>query len=319
MSLSAIPSASPATLASAALPARVRELLDALKALLWQALDAPLRLTLAELERALCDQAERARNSQLQQDAYQQLQGLRARREHFAAYYKAQLEAALATIRLPPAPAAPHRQDDAGAATRTLALVADADIDRDIVLHDIARRQAARNSIPLQLLGQRFGVLAARPAFETERTPLGPHLLCRILRGAGEELRLGLDAQLALYRAFERHALARCGEIVERANVLLAHAGVLPGLVYLPYLARPAATPDHAAPRPATGQPPQRPSRPPATAGPAFRRPQRSRRAPRLRPPAPAARHATWPPCASCWPRRAAVPQRRRPPPRPPA
>ncbi|KLD73770.1 hypothetical protein Y886_36100, partial [Xanthomonas hyacinthi DSM 19077] len=247
MPLSATRSASPATLASAALPARVRDILEALKALLWQALEAPLQSTLTELERELFDQAERARNSQLQQDIYQELQGLRARRARFAPFYQAQLEAALATLRLPLAPVGLLRQDKPNAAMQMLTLVADVDIDRDIVLHDIARREAARASTPLQLLGQRFGVLAARPAFEPEHTPLGPHLLCRILREAGAELQLGLDAQLTLYRAFERQALVRYGEIVERANVLLAHAGVLPGLVYLPYLARPTSAPDPAA------------------------------------------------------------------------
>lgn len=255
MSLSATPSASPATLAGAALPARVRDILEALQALLWQALEAPLQATLTELERELFDQAERARNSQLQQDIYQELQGLRARRERFAPFYKAQLEAALATIRLPLAPVGLLRQEDANPAMQMLTLVADVDIDRDIVLHDIARREAARASTPLQLLGQRFGVLAARPAFEAEHTPLGPHLLCRILREAGEELQLGLDAQLTLYRAFERQALVRYGETVERANVLLAHAGVLPGLVYLPYVARPAAAPDPAAAHRGTARP----------------------------------------------------------------
>ncbi|WP_369979565.1 DUF1631 domain-containing protein [Xanthomonas bundabergensis] len=255
MSLSATPSASPATLAGAALPARVRDILEALLALLWQALDAPLQSTLTELERELFEQAQRARHGQLQQDIYQELQGLRARRERFAPFCKAQLEAALATIRLPLAPVGLLRQDKANAAMQMLTLVADVDIDRDIVLHDIARREAARASIPLQLLGQRFGVLAARPAFEAEHTPLGPHLLCRILREAGEELRLGLDAQLTLYRAFERQALVRYGETVERANVLLAHAGVLPGLVYLPYVARPAAAPDPAAAHRGTARP----------------------------------------------------------------
>ncbi|MEB1528552.1 DUF1631 domain-containing protein [Xanthomonas sp. WHRI 7945] len=260
MSLSATPSASPATLAAAALPTRVRDILDTLKTLLWQALDAPLQATLAELERELFDQAERARNSQLQQDIYQELQGLRARRERFAPFYKAQLEAALATIRLPPDPSGPRRQEKANAAMQMLTLVADVDIDRDIVLHDIARREAARASIPLQLLGQRFGVLAARPAFEAEHTPLGPHLLCRILREAGEELRLGLDAQLTLYRAFERQVLARYGEIVERANVSLTHAGVLPGLVYLPYVARPPAEPAAGARGAARPSPAMRPA-----------------------------------------------------------
>ncbi|MBN6152576.1 DUF1631 domain-containing protein [Xanthomonas sp. AmX2] len=242
-----------ATLAGAALPARVREILESLKALLWQALDTPLQLTLAELERELFSQAERAHSGQSQHDLYLELQGLRARRERFAPFYRARLEAALATIRRPAPARALQRQPEAPAAMQMLTLVADVDIDRDIVLHDIARREAGRASTPLQLLGQRFGVLAALPALEIEQIPIGPHQLCRILREAGEDLRLGLDAQLTLYRAFERQALERYGEILERANVLLAHAGVLPGLVYLPYLARGAgaapAKPPRTAPR----------------------------------------------------------------------
>lgn len=238
MPLSATMSAPPATLASAALPARVRDLLLALNDLLWQALEAPLQATLDDLEQTLFEQAQRARNGQVQQDIYQEAQRLRAQRARFAPFYQAHLEAELAGIRSPAAAAAAPRAARAGAAAQMLTLVADVDIDRDIVLHEIARREATRCNIPLQLLGQRFGVLAARPAFEIEQLPLGPHTLCRLLRDAGETLGLGLDTQLALYRAFERQALSRYGEIVERANVMLTHAGVLPGLIYLPYVAR---------------------------------------------------------------------------------
>ncbi|WP_267109277.1 DUF1631 domain-containing protein, partial [Xanthomonas sacchari] len=237
MPLSATMSAPPATLASAALPARVRDILLALNSLLWQALELPLQATLDELEQDLLEQAGRARNGQVQQDLFQEAQRVRTQRGRLAPFYQAQLEAGLARIRSPLATAAVPRAAKAGAA-QMLTLVADVDIDRDIVLHEIARREAIRCNIPLQLLGQRFGVLAARPAFEIEQLPLGPHALCRLLRTAGEALGLGLDTQLALYRAFERQVLARYGEMVERANVLLTHAGVLPGLIYLPYVAR---------------------------------------------------------------------------------
>ncbi|MBB5875151.1 DUF1631 domain-containing protein [Xanthomonas sp. 3498] len=238
MPVSATLSAPPATLASAALPARVRDLLLGLNDLLWQSLEGPLQATLDDLEQTLFEQAERARNGQVQQDIYQEAQRLRAQRARFAPFYRAHLEAELAGIRSSAALAAAPRTPRAGAAAQMLTLVADVDIDRDIVLHEIARREATRCNIPLQLLGQRFGVLAARPAFEIEQLPPGPHALCRLLRDAGQALGLGLDTQLALYRAFERQVLSRYGEIVERANGMLTHAGVLPGLIYLPYVAR---------------------------------------------------------------------------------
>lgn len=238
MPVSATLPAPPATLASAALPARVRDILQSLNTLLWQALDTSLQATLDELEQSLFEQAGHARNGQVQQDLHQETQRLRAQRGQLAPFYRAQLEAGLAGIRSPAATAAAPPPARPGAAAQMLTLVANVDIDRDIVLHEIARREAIRCNVPLQLLGQRFGVLAARPAFEIEQLPLGPHALCRLLRDAGEALGLALDTQLALYRAFERQALARYGDVVEKANGLLTHAGVLPGLIYLPYVAR---------------------------------------------------------------------------------
>ena len=61
---------------------------------------------------------------------------------------------------------------------------------------------------------------------------------CRVLRDAGETLHMSLDAQLLLYKVFERQVMERYGELVERLNVLLTHEGILPGLVYLPYRPR---------------------------------------------------------------------------------
>ncbi len=238
MPLSAILSGPPATLASVVLPARVRHLLTCLNALLRQSLESPLQATLDELERALFDQAEHAHNCQLRQDSHQDAQNLRAQRAHFVPLFRAQLETALATIRSTAASVQSEQSTTTKAATQALSLVCDVDIDRNIVLHEIARREAIRTHIPLQLLGHRFGVLAARPAFEVEHLPMGPQALCRILREAGKQLQMGLDAQLALYRAFERHVLTHYATIVERANDLLTDAGVLPGLVYRPYPTR---------------------------------------------------------------------------------
>ncbi|UWX03779.1 DUF1631 family protein [Pseudoxanthomonas sp. NC8] len=109
-----------------------------------------------------------------------------------------------------------------------LTLVEDTDLDREIVLAEISKREAQRGGTPLLLLGQRFGVLAGRPAFDPEHLPIGPHALCRVLRDAGETLHMTLDSQLLLYRVFERQVLDRYGELVERLNVLLTHEGVLP-------------------------------------------------------------------------------------------
>ncbi|KAF1686113.1 thymidine phosphorylase [Pseudoxanthomonas broegbernensis] len=251
--------APPTTLASAALPPRVRHLLGAVNALAAQYLSTSLELALNELERQLFKQAERARSSQHQAECFAELQYLRQHRADLIPRYLAALEAELARLREAPMPEAPAEEPEDPLQYQRLTLVEDTDLDRDIVLREIARHQAQRGGTPLLLLGQRFGVLAARPAFDPERLPIGPFALCRILREAGESLRMNLDSQLLLYRMFERQVMDRYGELVGRLNTLLAHEGVLPGLAYLPY-------------RPRTAGQSRRPARPgapgaPGTAG----------------------------------------------------
>ena len=70
----------PTTLASAALPARVRHILEAVNALAAQSLSTSLNLALNEFERQLFKQADRARSSQHQAEHFSELQHLRQHR-----------------------------------------------------------------------------------------------------------------------------------------------------------------------------------------------------------------------------------------------
>lgn len=219
----------------AQVPERVRQLLQAAHGIAAQVLASPLQLTMVQLERELFGLAEKARNSQIQADIYAQIRQLGVHAAEFPGWFLDALAEDLARLREPPAPdAAPT------AAIPAMTLVTDTDIDRDIVLHEMARRESYRAQSHLQLLGQRFGVLAAQPAFDVERLPVGPHALCRILRACGERLGLNLEAQQQLYHVFERQAMERQVELLDRLNILLAREGVLPGLVYIPYLPRPS-------------------------------------------------------------------------------
>ncbi len=222
-------------------PPRVRRLLGALLALSRQSLTAPLTLTVVELERELLREAERARNSQVQADLLAQARQIHPFAEGFSHRFLEHLAQALAAL-FAPASEAPAAAEPPRPSMSALTLVNDTDIDRDIVLNEIMRREILRSANALQLLGQRLAVLAAAPALDAEQVPFGPVILCGIVRRIGDEGGLELEAQLALYRSFERQVLERLGELLERANVLLSHEGVLPGLVYTPYLARSAAT-----------------------------------------------------------------------------
>lgn len=230
---------------------RVRRVLGALFGLARQSLAAPLALTVQELEHDLLREAERARSSQLQADLLAQARQVPPFAAGFSQRFMERL--AQAFTALFDAPAATVAGTAPAVKPPTLALVNDTDIDRNIVMAEIMRRGMLRSANALQLLGQRMAVLAARPALDAEQVPFGAAVLCGIVRRIGEDSGLEPDAQLALYRSFERQVLERLGELLERANVLLGHEGVLPGLVYTPYLARSTAARRIVAP---PGQPP---------------------------------------------------------------
>lgn len=223
-------------IADAPVSARGRHLLAALHALCVQALSGPLRLTIVELERELLHQAEHARNSQIQAETYAQTRGLRDHIDRFPQAFLQQLAQDLANLRERPSltPLA-----DAPAHPQMLTLVEDTDIDRDIVLSEIARRETSRRADALQLLAQRLAVIGVVAEFELEEVPLGPYALCRLLRQCGETLGLSLDGQLTLYRVFERQLIERSNDLYERVNSVLAQEGILPGLIYHPYLVKP--------------------------------------------------------------------------------
>ncbi|WP_295554363.1 DUF1631 family protein [uncultured Stenotrophomonas sp.] len=237
-----ITSADNARLAASNLPPRVRELLGGLIGLCRQTLAAPLILTVEALEQTLLHDADRARNPQLQAELMAQRGQLHAFSGHFA---DRMLDAvADALIRL--------REPATGSPTATtppplpgmlgLSLVDEHEVDRDLLLTEMVRRETLRSTNTLNLLGQRLGVLAAAPAFEADTLPLAPQALCAMLRRIAEQDALSVEVQLALYRSFERQVLERLGDILDRANALLAQHGVLPGLVYTPYLARSSST-----------------------------------------------------------------------------
>jgi len=231
-----------ARFAGLAAPPRARQLLAALQTLARQWLGPALTLTVVELERDLLRQAELARNGQMQAELVAHARQVHPFAEGFGERFLLQFADALAALLEADSPPVPAAQPPARPAVPTLTLVDDTDIDRNIVLAEIVRREMLRSANSLQLLGQRLAVVAACPALEAERVPFGPVVLCELVRRVGEQGGLELTAQLALFHSFERQVLDRLGEVIERANVLLAHEGILPGLVYTPYLARSAST-----------------------------------------------------------------------------
>jgi hypothetical protein len=256
-----ITSADKARLAASDLPPRVRELLGALIGLCRQTLAAPLILTVEALEQTLLHDADRARNPLQQADLMAQRGQLHAFAGHFADRMLDAVAEALAGLREPSTVAAAPATPPPLPGMLGLSLVDEHEVDRDLLLTEMIRRETLRSTNTLNLLGQRLGVLAAAPAFEADTPPLAPQ--CAMVRRLAEQDALGVEVQLALYRSFERQVLERLGDVLDRANALLAQHGVLPGLVYTPYLARSSSTRRIITQSVGGGRRPSRPSVPP--------------------------------------------------------
>ncbi len=218
------------------LPRRVRDLLRAVMRTATNELERALATALREFEQQLFRQSERSP----ERGGAQRWDAVQARvadaRADITLHFLNALEAELACLQDPQIRRghlqARHRAGD------EMALVNDLEIEETSALTDSANRAELQNSLALFLLGQRFGVLAGRPAFDVETLPVGPQALCRSIRYAIQPLDLDVEARLLLFRAFDRNVMALYGTLVEAMNAELAAGGVLPTLQYVPVRAR---------------------------------------------------------------------------------
>jgi hypothetical protein len=222
-----------ARLSQRALPKRVRQLLEGVLKFSSDELERGLRATLDETEQQLFKLADQARSGDIQASCFEALREIKRGRADLIPRFLIALESALATLKDPPA-APSLGGDDGRLAFGELALVADVELEQNMLLGEISSRAEVRHSLPLFLLGQRFGVVAGRPAFEAERLPVGPRALCTFLRMAVATLDLNNEYRLLIYRQFERQVMGLIGSLFEALNSYLARERVLPHLAYTP-------------------------------------------------------------------------------------
>ena len=226
----------PRSLAAAGLPPRVRRTLDRALSFVSTELDGGLSSLVSEFEQELFRLADHARNPGLESGYMATLRAFRANRADLVPRFLLALEGSIAAIRTPAPPPPPAPLDTASFGP--LSLVEDTVMDEGTVLREIASRQEGRANLSLHLLGQRFGVLAAAPAFDAERLPLGPQCLCRAIASAARALEIEHDARLLLYRIFDRVVMPGYARILERLDGQLADDGILPSLTFVPMRAR---------------------------------------------------------------------------------
>lgn len=274
-SFSGIDASHSVRLSQRALPRRVRQLLEGVLKFGSDELERGLKLTLDETEQQLFKLADQARSGDIQASCFEALREIKRGRADVVPRFLIALEGALATLKDPPENS-PLAGNDNRLAFTELSLVADVELEQNMLLGEIASRAEVRHSLPLFLLGQRFGVIAGRPAFEAERLPVGPRALCAFLRTAVATLDLNNEYRLLIYRQFERQVMGLIGSLYEALNSYLARERVLPSLSFAPNRKTAAARapaevvkPNEA--KPSETKPPE--ARPTEARGPAAPRP----------------------------------------------
>ncbi len=224
------------TLADTSLPRRARHALERLLVDLHAEMGQQIPQLLQETELALA-RATPSSDAKLENDRLASMRSLGGGGQAFTRRFMAGLEASLANLQTA------RRKHDAPDAppVLTLSLLDDDVVSDEATLANIANRVESRNSLGLQLLGQRFGVLAGAPAFESETLPLGPLALCNALADAADGMQLSRYARMQLFQQFERAMAEFYPPLLDTLNMRLAEDGILPYLSYVPVRVRPGS------------------------------------------------------------------------------
>jgi hypothetical protein len=209
------------------LPARVHQLLDGVLGLFWRNLERSLATALDEFERYLIQQANKPRVDEAGGRCLESIRRIKPMRADLAPRFMLSLEDDLARFDKRVTPVVAKKVEPAPAAWLELSLVGSSELDESLTLREMAARVEVRHSVPLYELGYRFGVLAARPAFDVESLPLGPGRITAALRYAVAVLDLPLDHRILFYQTFDRFTMSGLGALYTTANTYLAEQRIL--------------------------------------------------------------------------------------------
>jgi len=220
------------------LPRRVRQVLDHVMQEIRSDVGRQLQTILLETEAALTRHNSPVNDPKIEAAKFVSLNNLRLGQQRFANRFMADIEAGLAGLHALRRNCRLEEQQESGVG---LTLLDDESMSDQAILNNIASRIESRNSLALQLMGQRFGVLAGAPAFDAEHLPIGPFALSQALLDASNELEFPPHARFELFRQFEKVVMALYSTLLEALNNKLASDGILPHLSFVPVRARAAS------------------------------------------------------------------------------
>ena len=213
---------------------RVRQTLEGVLNLCSTGLERAIVATLDDAESQLFKLAEQSRNNESQYRCFESLREIKRGRADVTPRFMLALEDKLARFDQARAngnaSAGPNASARPGAARKELALVDTRELEETLALQEFAAKCEIRQAPALFLLGHRFGVLAAAPAFDAETLPIGPARLADALHRACACLDINADHRVLLFHAFDRIANLAIGELYAGLNQYLVEHRILPHL-----------------------------------------------------------------------------------------
>ncbi len=218
-------------LTAAAVPLRVQVLSQGLLNVCADFFDRRLQTILDEFQDLISKESDAARARETRADQYFIFRALQSNRHDVVPEFLAALQRRLNEIRgdskKPKGSPLPLVKD--------MALEAVDMAENTHLLADIANRCESQHKFELFLLSQRFGVLAATPAWSMAQLPLGPRQLCACLDEATARLALEPHYVQQLFFLFEHHIFGDFGQLLRSCNQYLIEQGLLPGLTFVPF------------------------------------------------------------------------------------
>ncbi len=223
------------TLQQTAMPERVLLICDGLLQINADFFDKHLSNLLDELESVLFKNSETQKRNILQNEHLASLRNLKRTRYDFIPRFLTVLEHHLANFR--PAQHIDQLQKNAREEepATELQLMDHNDTDEEQIQFEISSRCESQNSFDIFLLGQRFGVLAGKPAFEADKLPIGPKVFSQCLQESIKSLDLAVQDKQHVYYLFERNVFANFSVLLNLCNQFLIEQGILPNLSYVPF------------------------------------------------------------------------------------
>jgi hypothetical protein len=112
----------------------------------------------------------------------------------------------------------------------SMQLLPDDDLDEHLASEQLAENLTRTHIAALEVLGKRMAVLLGREVLATSDDPLTPTFLAGALRKAAGVLQSDEGVRIVLFKFLERELGPALGQVYDRANGVLAGAGILPHL-----------------------------------------------------------------------------------------